>query len=234
MPFLKPHLAICAAVLVFSWPVSLTGASWWPWEPLRVCLVLTAVLALSAWRGRAAVVALVCWALVASPLVVRDTSGGFTSRPPGRVLATGVPSGPFAVSAGDIAVAATWFAADDRAYLNGESDYADSDLVAWSFTWVPWPHVDRSEIIGLGGNVIDFWFDDEVQVRRDGDDLLVSGDRHDPESSSERPEVRAIGLDRTESDLTVFGWFLVLMAAGARAARAARRSTRQPLPDADQ
>jgi hypothetical protein len=140
------------------------------------------------------------------------------------VLATGVPSGPFAVSAGGIPVADTWFAADDRAYLNGESDYADSDLVAWSFAWVPWPHVDRAEIIGLGGNVIDFWFDDEVQVRRDGRDLLVSGDRHDPESNGERAEVRAIGVARTESDLTVFGWLVAILAAGARAARAARRS----------
>jgi hypothetical protein len=148
------------------------------------------------------------------------------------VQATGVPSGPFAVSAGDIAVAATWFAADDRAYLNGESDYADSDLVAWSFAWVPWPHVDRAEIIGLGGNVIDFWFDDEVQVRRDGRDLRVSGDRHDPESNSERAEMRTIGLGRTHSDLTTFGWLVALMGAAARAARAARQSPRSAMPDA--
>ena len=209
-------VVVCAAVLGLSWFGTFGGATWWPWEPVRICVLLVAAVAVAAGPRTAAVLTLVTWAFVASPLAVEEQDLGFV-EPQGNVLATGIPSGPFLLRAGSFPTGATVFEAADKHYVNGEGSDADSELVAWSLVWLPWPHLDRTEIIGLGGNVIDFWaYPDSVEVRRNRQRLAVTGTRYDDASHMEQSESRAIALRRTTSLLTLLGWLVLLLLLLAR------------------
>jgi hypothetical protein len=210
-------IAYSAAIVLLSWPATLAGATWWPWQPVRLVIASVAVVA---WSRRAAVVAICAWALVAAPWTVRQAPAYFarSAVAPGERLATGVPSGPFVLRTERAPVGLTVLRAATKNYINGEGDYASSELVAWSATLLPWPHIDRTEIIGMGGNVIDFWASpSSVEVRRQRDRLLLAHNRYDDARGAEWPEVRPLGFGPSSSPITYLGWIAVLLSLAVRA-----------------
>jgi hypothetical protein len=215
---------LCAAVMLGTLPGLFSARTWWPWEPFRVCVLVAAIGFVLAGSRRAAVIAVIAWAFIASPLVITQAPRGFLLRssnlPPGELLGKGVPSGPYAVYGGGVPLGLARFAKASRNYINGEGSYADANLVAWSVTLLPWPHIDRTRIIGLGGNVIDYWaLPDSIEVRRINHELVISGKRYPPGINETYPELRALVWARTRSAITVAGWLLLALAIGYRILR---------------
>ena len=202
-------LALGVVILVVSIAPTVFGWTGWPWEPLRLWLACVAVVAVLAWPRRAATIAVVAWAAVACPLTVR--SGGQIDRPAGAdVLARGVPSGPHRVELGPVPLGPVWLRTPEKSYVNGESDDDDLDIVAWSVTWLPWPHVERDLVLGI--------FDEDADstvVARDGHRLVVRAGR----------ETRAVTFGLATSWLTWLGWLAIL--AGWRRGRR-RQASRLP------
>lgn len=220
-PLARRVLIACSAVVAVTLPGYGGALVLWPWEPLRVCILLvTLAVVAGARRRRWMILVVCCWAFVASPLVITQDDRGFATRfpnaVPGEQIGQGVPSGPYAMNAGSVPVGLTKLSASPRFCLNGESSDPDSMLVAWTVTALPWPHIDRTRIIGLGGNFIDQWvYPERVVVHRDDHQLLVSGKRTD-QAGAELPEVRALVWAPTHSAITVLGWTLLLAAVAAR------------------
>jgi hypothetical protein len=188
-------------VLVVSVPATAFGWTGWPWEPLRFWLAAVAIGALRAWPRRAAVLAVVAWAAVASPLTVRSGPGAPVGA---TVLHTGVPSGPHRVDLGPIPLGPVWLRTPDKSYVNGESDDDDRDLVAWSVTWLPWPHVERDTVLGI--------YDEDAEdtlVTRNGHRLVVRAGR----------ETRRVVFGLSTSWLTWLGWIGILLAGRRRRRR---------------
>jgi hypothetical protein len=129
-------IAYSAAVVLLSWPATLGGATWWPWQPLRVVIVGIAAVAVAFWSRRAAVVAICAWARVAAPWTVRQAQAYFAQGAvaPGERLATGVPSRPFLLGNERAPLGLTVLRAAAKNYIDGEGYDADSELVAWSLT----------------------------------------------------------------------------------------------------
>ena len=193
-------LAVSIVPVAFGW----TG---WPWEPLRFWLAGVTVVALLRGSPRAALVALVAWAAVACPLTVRSAAGGGARVADAELLARGVPSGPHRVELGPLPLGPLWLTTPEKSYVNGESDDDDRDIVAWSVTWLPWPHVERDTVLGV--------FDEDVDstlVARGDHRILVRAGR----------ETRRVVLGLSTSWLTWLGWAAVLLALRRRRSQARR------------
>jgi len=214
----------CGAILVLTVIGRVGHATWWPWEPVRVCVALLAAAAVLSSSRRVAILLVCAWAFVASPLVVAQQDEGVHGVAPGQVLAKGAPSGPFAMNAKNVRVGLTQLSVAQHNDPLGET--AGSTLVAWSITFVPWPHVDRTTVIGEGTR--DFWGAPSlIETRRYGHDLLiVTGRRYD-----RLPEIRGLVWAPTRSAITIFGWLLIGLALATRLLR--RRSTATALTATD-
>ena len=206
MRYRRRLLALGVAALLVGLLPTVFGWTGWPWEPLRFWLACVVVVAVLAWPRRAATIAVVAWAAVACPLTVR--SGGQTRLPAdATVLHRGVPSGPHRIDLGPIPLGPVWLRTPEKSYVNGESDDADLDIVAWSVTWLPWPHVERDTVLGI--------FDEDAGdtvVARDGHRFVVKAGR----------EARAVTFGLATSWVTWLGWAAVLV-AWRRRRRQARR-----------
>jgi len=188
-------------VLVVSIVPTVFGWTGWPWEPLRFWLACVAVVALLTGSPRAALLALVAWAAVACPLTVRSAAGGGARIADAELLARGVPSGPHRVELGPLPLGPLWFTTPDKSYVNGESDDDDRDIVAWSVTWLPWPHIERDTVVGV--------FDEDVDstlVGRDDHRILVRAGH----------ETRRVVFGFSTSKLTWVGWIAILVALRRR------------------
>jgi hypothetical protein len=150
----------------------------------------------------------------------------FVDRPPGRLVATGVPSGPYLVNAGPVPLGATAITAADKHYINGESDYPSHDLVAWSVTWFPWPHLDRTTVIGLGGTIDRWEYPSAIETRRDGSTLVLKSARYDPSAQTMRPEIRSLGIWPSLSLVTWIGWLAITLAWMLRTSRRVDQAAR--------
>jgi len=202
----------CGAILVLTVIGRVGHATWWPWEPVRVCVALLAAAAVLSSSRRVAILLVCAWAFVASPLVVAQQDEGVHGVAPGQVLAKGAPSGPFSMNAKNVRVGVTQLSVAQHNDPLGET--AGSTLVAWSITLVPWPHVDRTTVIGEGTR--DFWGAPSlIEVRRYGHDLLIVTGRKD----DRLPKIRALVWAPTRSAITIFGWLLVGLALTARLLR---------------
>lgn len=220
----------CFVLIVALLGYGLSGSILVLWGALRLCVLLIA-LTLIATAGRWSAVLVVCaWAVIASPLVIGQTNRGFLINAPfkipGEEIGHGAPSGPYAVKAGPIPVGLTMLTTPEYQYIGGESSDPDSALVAWSFTALPWPHIEPNRIIDLHGNEIENWVNRSTYlpldmtaeeyrklpdvpllvVHRDHSDLLVSGYRVAPHSlfkgsppeSQLPPQIRVLGGQRPE------------------------------------
>jgi hypothetical protein len=135
-----------------------------------------------------------------------------------------VPGGPFLLRNERAPLGLTVLRAAAKNYIDGEGYDADSELMAWSLTRFPWPHIDRTEIVGMGGNVIDCWASpSSVQVRRQGNDLLLTHHRYGPARNGQWPEVRPLSFGPSGSLITYLGWIAVLLSLGVRTIRRRRR-----------
>jgi len=191
-------LVVLGVVLLVA-TVLPTAFGWtgWPWEPLRLWLVCVTVVAVLTGSPRAALLALVAWAAVACPLTVRSAAGGGARVAEAELLARGVPSGPHRVELGPLPLGPLWLTTPDKSYVNGESDDDDRDIVAWSVTWLPWPHVERDTVVGV--------FDEDVDstlVARGDHRILIRAGR----------ETRRVVFGLSTSWLTWLGWVAVLVA----------------------
>ncbi len=206
MRYRRRLIALGVVVLVVSLFGTVFGWTGWPWEPLRFWLAFVTLVAVRHWPRRAAVLAVVAWAFVACPLTVRSGRSGRVDIASATRLARGVPSGPHRVELGPIPLGAVWLRTPDKSYVNGESDDDDRDVVAWSVTWFPWPHVERDTVVGV--------FDEDVGdvvVARDGHRLLVRAGR----------ETRSVVFGLATSWVTWLGWIGILAAWQRRRHRAA-------------
>jgi hypothetical protein len=200
-------IALGVLLLVVSLPATAFAWTGWPWEPLRLWLALVTIVAVRAWPLRAAVLAVVAWAAVAAPLTVRSGRAGKVDLGDATVLTRGVPSGPHRVELGPIPLGPVWMRTPDKAYISGESDDSDLDVVAWSVTWLPWPHVERDLVLGI--------FDEDAEdtiVARDGHRMIVRAGR----------ETRSVVFGLSTSWLTWLGWIGVLLAVRRRRRQARR------------
>ena len=219
--WLTASLVTGAVLLFVTFFVSvLGGGTDWPGLAVRLTLLVTAVLAVWSQPTRVAAASVAAWAVVACPFPITSYDGTFRDRPQGETIAQGVGAvarDSYAVKLGPIPVGRVVFRRSEKSYLNGEGSYADADLVAYGIGWLPYPHVQRSVVQGLGGNDVDYWaFEERVALRRDGHDLMVAGDRLDPAAQRNRLEEKRLGVSISGSALTWLGWILVAAAVFLR------------------
>jgi hypothetical protein len=130
-----------------------------------------------------------------------DGRGGAGQRLDEAAVARGVPSGPHRAELGPIPLGPVWLRTPEKSYIDGESDDSDLDVVAWSVTWLPWPHVERDTVLGI--------FDEDAEdtiVAREGHRLVVRAGR----------ETRSIVFGLSTSWVTWLGWIGVLLAVRRR------------------
>ena len=196
-------------LLVGSYPATWVAWTGWPWSPLRLAVVLSAIWALATIRSRAVGAALVAAVLVLCPLVAIQVADGydFDREPAGALVGPAI--GAHALVRWHGAPAGWVFLSSaDRSYVNGEGDYADADLVATSVTLLPWPSLRRESIIGVGGNTIDYWRDDP-QLRRDDSGPLVASTRY--HNGANLWEWRRIRVGGAGDLVAVVAWPLVAL-----------------------
>jgi hypothetical protein len=148
------------------------------------------------------------WALIASPLGVHPVEQALSGSAPGRIVATGLPSGPFSLWAGPVPVGSVRFH-QARAIFSGENA-PTGEILALGWLWLPWPHVDRVPIIPTGNNTVDNWsFPEATHARRDGRNLYLTGTRATP-TGKLGTDVRAIEFGLSPSWITWAGWLVIV------------------------
>ena len=207
MRYRRTLIALGVLILVVSVAPTIFGWTGWPWEPLRLWLAVVTIVAVRTWPRRTATLAVIAWAAVAAPLTVRSGRAGRVDLADTTRLARGVPSGPHRVELGPVPLGVVWTRVPDKSYVNGESDDSDLDVVAWSVTWLPWPHVERDTVLGIFDEDVD-----ETIVARDGHRLVVRAGH----------ETRSIVFGPATSWLTWLGWLGVLLAWRRRRRRPPR------------
>jgi len=273
-PVIVVALAVVAVSLLgaqyFGLPTDL------PWQAFRASLLLLAVPIILSGPRRYAVVAVVVWAFVAGPLavaprlepprasvgekvgVVRRVMTPLGDRYP--LLPTPAQrreiqriikrregyQGPHVLYAGPIPIGLVQATTPETRSVILDGGGEQTELVAWSLVWLPWPHVDETHVAILGGGS---WFfgdaqslielaRDDVAVHRHGRRLLVRGwagatlpperDPYQPRLGGNRRVVIGLSVGAgTFLWLTVAGWAAVLTALGMRVFSSPRGNERE-------
>lgn len=209
-------VAFVVAVVMLSYPATWFAWTGWPWSPLRLAVMVLALWAVGTRASRVAIVVAAVLLVLLCPLLAIQVADEpqWSGTPSGRDVGAAIGSHSLVRWHG---VPAGWmfFSTRDKAYLNGEGDYADEDLVATAVTLLPWPSLHRETVIGLGGNTIEFWAVDDPQLRRDGDGLIVTSTRY-YNGHEHWWDRRRIALGSTADLLTIAAWFAFAVLLGSR------------------
>ena len=212
-------------VLLVSFLGVLGGWTGWPWEPLRFTLAFAGLAFVLSGPQRWAVATVAVWAVIASPVTIGPR--GYTSYGGTTVGSVGPYSsseGPFAIYAGPIPAGTTWLTTPKKGSIGGgESGDPTADLVTWSISWLPWPHVDRVKVGALSGTG-DWQI--PVEVLRDGHRLALASERF--LGPGRQQEARAVGLGLSSSWVTWLGWVILIGCLASRLHTARRTPAATP------
>ena len=186
----------------------LAGNTGGTYSLLRLAILLVVAGAVLFWRRWRlhAVIGLALWAFVASPMVTNRQFLGFQDTPPPGLQPLSQAPALLRGDAWDSGVYMATMA--EKNYLNGEGSYAHADLVAWTVTWLPWPHLSRAQIIGIGGNFDEFWiFEEEIRAgtATGRGRLRRAGGRH-PFAATHVSTLPAAGLHAPTDEMPAAWW----------------------------
>jgi hypothetical protein len=202
-------IGILLVVFVMCFLAQLGGWTGWLWEACRISACILAVVVVASWSRGAAVIAVAAWAVLACPLPVRPhprpVRGGLLAKPLRRDAYT--------AWVGDIPTSAVWFRTTDKQYFVGESGLARWDLIGWSISWLPWPHIDRTQTSALGGSADRWGPAGELETLNELDKphQLVIADADKPELGA-----RSLSLGVSQSPVSWLGWIAIAVALAYR------------------